>query len=74
MFCFVSYGLLLFLFFSKPPTLDKAFSTILPNEIPDKHKSKLVWQSYIFIFKRLKNNVKWFFYKQNFYKEHQAEI
>ena len=32
----------------------------------------LMWQSYFFIFRRLKNNVTYF--KQHFYKQHQAEI
>ena len=41
-----------------------------PNEIPD----KLMWQSYFFIFRRLKNNVTCFFYKKYFYKQHPAEI
>ena len=45
-----------------------------PNEIPDKHKNKLTWQSYFFIFRRLENNVTSFFYKQHFYKQQQAEI
>ena len=29
-----------------------------PNEIPNKHKSKLMWQNYFFIYRRLKNNIK----------------
>ena len=38
-----------------------------PNEILDKYKNKLMWQSYFFIFKRLKNNVIYmFFYKKYF--------
>ena len=34
------------------------------NEIPDKHKNKLMWRSYFFIFRRLKNNVPCFFIKK----------
>ena len=36
-------------------------------------KIKLMWQSYFFIFRRLKNNIICFFYKQHFYKQHLAE-
>ena len=32
-----------------------------------------MWQSYFFLFKRLKNKVKCFI-KQHFYKQHQAKI
>ena len=44
-----------------PPLFHKTFPKITPNEIPDKHKNKLMWQSYFFIFRRLKNNVTCFF-------------
>ena len=37
-----------------------------PNEIQNKHKNKLVWQSHFFMFRRLQNNVT-FFYMQHFY-------
>ena len=43
------------------------------NEIQDKHKDKLMWQSYFFMLRGLQNNVTCFF-KQHFYKQHQAEI
>ena len=42
-----------------------------------KHKLKklikLMWQSYFFIFRKLKNNATCLFYMQHFYKQHQAE-
>ena len=42
-----------------------------PNEIPDKHKNKLMWWSYFFIFRRLKTTLM-VFPKKYFYKQHQA--
>ena len=39
---------------------------------PDKHKNKLMGQSYFFIFRRLKS--KMLFFEQHFYKQHQGEI
>ena len=52
----------------------KVFRRYHTIEIPDKHKRKLMWQSYFFIFRRLKSNVTCFFKKQHFYKQHLAEI
>ena len=63
----------LFVFFPKSPLLARLFRQYYPNEIPDKHKNKLMWQNNFFIFRRLKN-VKCFFCKQYFYKQNQAEI
>ena len=57
-----------FYIFPKPSLLLRLFQQCHPNEILDKHKNKLMWQSKFFNFRRLKNNVKYFFYKQNFYK------
>ena len=42
-----------------------------PNEIPDKHKNKLIWQSYFSILRRLKTTLM-LFHKKYFYKQHQA--
>ena len=44
------------------------------NEIQNKHKNKLKWQSHFFMFRRLQNNVTWFLYMQHFYVWHQPEI
>ena len=33
-----------------------------------------MWQSYFFIFRRLKNKFKCFFYEQYIYKQHETEI
>ena len=57
-----------FYIFSKPSLLLRLFQQCHPNEILDKHQNKLMWQSKFFNFRRPKNNVKYFFYKQNFYK------
>ena len=51
----------LFIFFLNPPLLEELFRQYRPNEITDKHKNKLMWQRYIFIFRRLKTNVTCFF-------------
>ena len=64
----------LFIFSLNPPTLGILFHQYCPNERPGKHKNKLMWQNYFFIFRRLQNNVKCFFYEQHFYKQHHAEI
>ena len=32
-----------------------------PNEMQVKNKNKLMWESYFFIFRKLKNNIKYFF-------------
>ena len=53
-----------FYLFSEPPLLARLFQQYCPNEILDKHKNKLMWQSYCFIFRRLKNNVTCFFIKK----------
>ena len=63
-----------FIFFMKPTLLARLFRKYYPNEIPDKNKNKLMLQSYFLIFRRLKVNVKCFFKKQHFYKQHQVEI
>ena len=58
-----------FYIFSEPPSLARLFRQYRPIEILDKHKNKLIWQSYFFIFRRLKNNVTCYFYKQHLYKQ-----
>ena len=46
-----------------------------PSEILDKHKNILTWQSFFFVFRKLKNNVTWFFFiKKHFSKQHEVEI
>ena len=65
------YGHPHFLSFFQTPVFGKTFRQYRPNEIPDKHKNKLMWQSYFLIFRRLKNNVTCF--KKNS-KQYQAEI
>ena len=50
--------------FSESPVFEN-----IANEIPDKHKNKLVRQNYFFILRKLKNNVKCYFDKQ-----HQGKI
>ena len=45
----------LFIFFPNP-AFGKIFSTNWPNEIPNKHKNKLMWQSDFFIYRRLQNS------------------
>ena len=52
----------LFIFFLNP--------TISPSEIPDKHKNKLMWQSYFFIFRKATEKQRYML----FYKQHLAEI
>ena len=54
----------LFIYFPTPLLLARLSWQYCPIEIPDKHKNKLTWQSYFFIFIELKNNVTCFFYKQ----------
>ena len=49
-----------FIFFYTP-LLARLFPQYRPNEIPDKYKNKLIWQTYFFIFNRLKNNDSCFF-------------
>ena len=61
-------------FSESPSLLARLFWQCRPTEIPDKHKNKLMWKGYFFIFKRLKNNITCFFYKQHFYKQHLVEI
>ena len=56
----------LFYIFSEPPLLTRRFWEYCRSIIPDKHKNKLMWQSYYFIFKRIKTNVTYFLYKQHF--------
>ena len=55
-----------FYIFPNPLLLARLFRQYCPNEIPDKHKNKLMWQSYFFIFRRLKNNVKRSFINNTF--------
>ena len=43
--------------FPNTPLLARLFWQYGSVKILDKHKNKLMWQSYIFIFRRLKNNV-----------------
>ena len=50
-----------YLFFFEPPASDKLLWQYCLNEICDKHKNKLIWQNYFFIFRRLKNHVTCFF-------------
>ena len=38
-----------------------------PNEIQGKHRNKLMRESYLFMFRRLQNNVTCFFYDQHLY-------
>ena len=52
-----------FIFFQNFPLFTRFFGQYHFNEIRDKHKNKLMWQSYFFIFRRLKNNFTCFFYK-----------
>ena len=53
----------LFVFFLNLLLLAKKNWQYRANEIPDKNKNKLVWQSYFFIFRKLKQNIKCFFKK-----------
>ena len=48
--------------FPNPPLLARLFRQYRPIEIPDKHKNKLMWQSYFFIFRRLKSHICMVFY------------
>ena len=59
---------------NKIHSMQKVSPPYRPNEIPDKHKNKLMWKNYFFIYRRLKNNFTCFFYKKYFYKQHQAKI
>ena len=52
--------------FPNPPFLARLFRQYRPNEIPDKHKNKLMWQIYFFIFRKLKNNIKCSFMNKTF--------
>ena len=53
-----------FIFFPNPPLLARLFRQYHSIEIPDKHKNKLMWQSYFFIFKETKKQrYMLFFYK-----------
>ena len=47
-------------FFQTPCFFTKFFRQYCPKEIPDKHKSKIMWQCYFFSFRRLI----WLFYKK----------
>ena len=50
------------LHFPNPPFLARLFRNYRLNEILNKNKNNLTWQSYFFIFKRLKNKFKCFFF------------
>lgn len=64
---------LFFIFFVNSPFLTTLFPQYRLNEIPNKH-DELICHSYIFIFRRLKNNVICFLHKHHFYKQHQTQI
>ena len=51
-------------------TFGNIFRQDSPNEIQNKHKNKLKWQSHFFMFRKLQNNVTCFFYMQHFYMQH----
>ena len=51
-------------FFPNPPLLARLFQ-YHPNKTLGKHKNKLIGQSYLFNFKKLKNNARCFFYESN---------
>ena len=55
-----------FIYFPNSPLLARLFRQYRPNEIQDKNKNKLIWESYVFIFRRLKNNIKCFFIINSF--------
>lgn len=42
-----------YLFFPNTPLLAKRFQQYRPKEVPNKHKNKLIWQSWFFVFRRL---------------------
>ena len=48
---------LLFIFFPNPQLLARLSRQYRPYEIKDKNKNKLMWESYLFIFERLKYNI-----------------
>ena len=43
--------------FSEPPLLTTFLWQYCPNEIWDKHKNKLIWQIYSFMFRRLRKTL-----------------
>ena len=49
-----------------PPPLVKLFRQYRPNEMPDKHKNKLMRHIYSSIFRRPKNNAEYFFINNTF--------
>ena len=57
----------LLIFFPSPPPWQDFSDSIAPAKYR-KNKNKLMWQSYFFIFWRLKNNVTCPFYKEHFCK------
>ena len=59
-----------YIFFFKTPV----FNISSPSEIRNKYKNKLMRKSHFVMFRKLQNNVKSFFYKQHFHKQHQTEI
>ena len=56
----------------KPPTFDNYFCWYCGHEIWDKHKNKLIRESYWFIFKRLQNNITCPLCKKHLDKQHQT--
>ena len=56
-----------FYLFLEPCTFGNIFWQVSPNKIPDKHKNTLMWQIYLFMFRRkLENNVTCFFIRKPF--------
>ena len=55
-----------------PPTFDNYFCWYCGHEIWDKHKNKLIRESYWFIFKRLQNNITCPICKKHLDKQHQT--
>ena len=47
--CLYTYILYIHTFFPNPPLLARRFQQYRPNEIPDKHKNKLMWQRKLFL-------------------------
>ena len=56
----------------KPPTFDNYFWWYCGSEIWDKHKNKLIRESYWFMFKRLQNNITCLLCKKHLDKQHQT--
>ena len=54
-------AILLLMFFPNPPLLARLFRQCWSNDIQNKNKNKLMWESYFFLFRTLKNNIICFF-------------